>query len=86
MLTPCRIPSHRRLDLPSPLLPAFITCLGCCPLMSRIIYRRSRTSGSVLQTALCYLEAIRPKVPELILKEQSGQGSSAEFDSEFKAL
>ncbi|KAK7001236.1 hypothetical protein R3P38DRAFT_2559332 [Favolaschia claudopus] len=48
--------------------------------------RRSRTSSSVLQTALCYLEAIRPKVPELILKEQSGQGSSAEFDSEFKAL
>ncbi|KAK6989005.1 hypothetical protein R3P38DRAFT_3227939 [Favolaschia claudopus] len=35
--------------------------------------------------ALCYLEAIRPKVPELILKEQSGQGSSAEFDSKFKA-
>jgi hypothetical protein len=25
---------------------------------------RSRTSGSVLQTALCYLEAIRSKVPE----------------------
>ncbi|KAK7005689.1 hypothetical protein R3P38DRAFT_3214634 [Favolaschia claudopus] len=46
------------------------------------VLRRSRTSGSVLQTALCYLEAIRPKVPELILKEQSGQGGSAEFDSE----
>ncbi|KAJ7156725.1 hypothetical protein C8R46DRAFT_834435, partial [Mycena filopes] len=46
------------------------------------VLRRSRTSGSVLQTALCYLEAIRPKVPELIRKEQSGQGSASEYDSE----
>ncbi|KAJ6499105.1 hypothetical protein C8R45DRAFT_104114 [Mycena sanguinolenta] len=45
------------------------------------VLRRSRTSGSVLQTALCYLEAIRPKVPELIRKAQSNE-ASYEFDSE----
>ncbi|KAF8639500.1 hypothetical protein AX17_001405 [Amanita inopinata Kibby_2008] len=37
------------------------------------VLRRSRTSGCVLQTALCYLEAIRPKVPQLILKEKVGE-------------
>ncbi|KAJ7204247.1 hypothetical protein B0H12DRAFT_1283023 [Mycena haematopus] len=42
----------------------------------------SRTSGSVLQTALCYLEAIRPKVPELIRKKQFGDGAPSEHDSE----
>ncbi|KAH7929900.1 hypothetical protein BV22DRAFT_1109651 [Leucogyrophana mollusca] len=36
------------------------------------VLRRSRTSGSVLQTALCYLEAIRAKVPELVSKEKLG--------------
>ncbi|KAJ7268791.1 hypothetical protein B0H12DRAFT_1229675 [Mycena haematopus] len=46
------------------------------------VLRRSRTSGSVLQTALCYLEAIRSKVPELIRKEQSGEGAQSEYDSE----
>ncbi|KAJ7902032.1 hypothetical protein B0H14DRAFT_1266639 [Mycena olivaceomarginata] len=46
------------------------------------VLRRSRTSGSVLQTALCYLEAVRPKVPELVRKEQSGEGSRSEYDSE----
>ncbi|KAJ7770703.1 hypothetical protein B0H16DRAFT_1715357 [Mycena metata] len=46
------------------------------------VLRRSRTSGSVLQMALCYLEAIRPKVPELIRKEQSGEGTGTEYDSE----
>jgi PHO85 cyclin-5 len=34
--------------------------------------RQSRTSGSVLQTALCYLEAICVKVPELVKKEKTG--------------
>ncbi|KAF8558021.1 hypothetical protein OG21DRAFT_1434198 [Imleria badia] len=34
------------------------------------VLRRSRTSGSVLQTALCYLEAIRSKVPDLVRKEK----------------
>lgn len=42
------------------------------------VLRRSRTSASVLQTALCYLEAIRPKVSELAQLEQSGQCSMPE--------
>jgi hypothetical protein len=29
------------------------------------VLKRSRTSGSVLQTALCYLEAVRPQIPEI---------------------
>ena len=44
------------------------------------VLRRSRTSGSVLQTALCYLEAIRAKVPELVQKEKSGEGVNGELD------
>lgn len=35
------------------------------------VIRRSRTSGCVLQTALCYLEAIRPKISVLLRKEKS---------------
>ncbi|KAJ7772594.1 hypothetical protein DFH07DRAFT_953059 [Mycena maculata] len=50
------------------------------------VLRRSRTSGSVLQTALCYLEAIRPKVPELIQKEQSGEGARGEPDADFRVM
>jgi hypothetical protein len=42
--------------------------------------RRSRTSGTVLQTALCYLEAIRPKVLELVEKEKIGDGVHDEPD------
>ena len=44
------------------------------------VLRRSRTSGSVLQTALCYLEAIRAKVPELVQKEKNGEGVHGELD------
>ncbi|KAF9653202.1 hypothetical protein BDM02DRAFT_3071137, partial [Thelephora ganbajun] len=29
------------------------------------LIRRSRTSGTVLQTALCYIEAVRRKLPEI---------------------
>ena len=36
------------------------------------VLRRSRTSGIVLQTALCYLEAIRPQVPNLLHEERIG--------------
>ncbi|KAF9469900.1 hypothetical protein BDZ94DRAFT_39116 [Collybia nuda] len=39
------------------------------------VLRRSRTSGCVLQTALCYLEAIRSKVPELVSQERAGHGT-----------
>lgn len=35
------------------------------------VLRRSRISTGVLQTALCYLEAVRGKVPDLLLKEQA---------------
>ncbi|KAF8070645.1 hypothetical protein FPV67DRAFT_1033891 [Lyophyllum atratum] len=44
------------------------------------VLRRSRTSGCVLQTALCYLEAIRAKVPELVQQEHSGDGVKGEPD------
>jgi hypothetical protein len=36
----------------------------------REVLRQSRTSGSILQMALCYLEAIRAKVPELVEREK----------------
>jgi len=36
------------------------------------VLRRSRTSGCVLQTALCYLEAVRPKIPQIAQLEKSG--------------
>ena len=35
------------------------------------VLRRSRTSTGVLQIALCYLEAVRGKIPDLLRKEQS---------------
>ncbi|EMD37896.1 hypothetical protein CERSUDRAFT_114533 [Gelatoporia subvermispora B] len=48
------------------------------------VLRRSRTSTGVLQTALCYLEAVRMKVPELLNREKQqesctdvGGGNSA---------
>ncbi|KAF9051128.1 hypothetical protein BDZ89DRAFT_1057002 [Hymenopellis radicata] len=42
------------------------------------VLKRSKTTGSVLQTALCYLEAIRPQVVELAELEKSGQGIRGE--------
>jgi hypothetical protein len=36
------------------------------------VLRRSRTSGSILQIVLCYLEAIRLKVPELVERQRAG--------------
>jgi hypothetical protein len=36
------------------------------------VLKRSRTSGNVLETALCYLEAIRSKIPELVRQDQLG--------------
>jgi hypothetical protein len=38
------------------------------------------TSGSVLQTALCYLKAIHAKVPELVEREKTGDGVQGEPD------
>ncbi|KAE9411244.1 hypothetical protein BT96DRAFT_983016 [Gymnopus androsaceus JB14] len=40
------------------------------------VLRRSRTSGSVLQTALCYLEAIRPRISELIQLGEAYEGET----------
>ena len=42
--------------------------------------RRSRTSGMVLQTALCYLEALRSKVPQLVRLEMEGKGVRGDPD------
>jgi PHO85 cyclin-5 len=42
------------------------------------VLRRSRTSGCVLQTALCYLEAIHPKVNQLVTLEKAGKGFRGE--------
>ncbi|KAH9931090.1 uncharacterized protein BXZ73DRAFT_90175 [Epithele typhae] len=36
------------------------------------VLRRSRTSTGVLQTALCYLEAVRAKIPEILRAEKTG--------------
>lgn len=46
------------------------------------VLRRSRTSGTVLQTALCYLEAIRSKVPDLVRKEKQAFSSSSHVGSD----
>ncbi|KZP15175.1 hypothetical protein FIBSPDRAFT_959144 [Athelia psychrophila] len=45
-----------------------------------------RTSGSVLQTALCYLEAIRSKVPELVEKEKNGTGVQGEIELTYRVV
>jgi len=50
------------------------------------VLRRSRTSCSVLQTALCYIEALRPKIPELVHQEQSGEGIRGEVDHGARVL
>lgn len=42
------------------------------------VLKRSRTSGGVLQTALCYLEAIRPKLTDLIRQEKEGTATRGE--------
>lgn len=42
------------------------------------VLRRSRTSGHVLQTALCYLEAAKPTIAELSIQEKNGEGCRLE--------
>ncbi|KAI5900059.1 uncharacterized protein SCHCODRAFT_02695316 [Schizophyllum commune H4-8] len=46
------------------------------------VLRRSRTSGNVLQTALCYLGAVRAHVAELARKERDGEGVRGEPGSD----
>ena len=50
------------------------------------VLRRSRTSCSVLQTALCYIEALRQKVPELAHQEKTGEGIRGEVDHGARVL
>ncbi|KZP34734.1 hypothetical protein FIBSPDRAFT_15251 [Athelia psychrophila] len=47
---------------------------------------RSRTSVSVMQTALCYLAAMRFKVPELVEKEKNGTGVQGEIDLSYRVV
>lgn len=44
------------------------------------VLRRSRSSTSVLQTALCYMEAIQSKVNDLAMQELAGTGVRGEED------
>ena len=44
------------------------------------VLHRSHTSGNMLQTALCYLEAICANVPELVQKEKNGEDVHSELD------
>lgn len=46
------------------------------------VLKRSKTTGSVLQTALCYLEAIRPQINDLADLEKVGQGPRGEPESD----
>jgi PHO85 cyclin-5 len=50
------------------------------------VLRRSRTSCSVLQTALCYIEALRLKIPELVHQERTGEGIRGEVDQGTRVL
>lgn len=50
------------------------------------VLRRSRTSCSVLQTALCYIEALRSKIPELVHQEQTGEGIRGEVDQSARVV
>jgi hypothetical protein len=40
----------------------------------------------VLQTALCYIEALRPRIPELVHQEQTGDGIRGEIDNGVRVL
>ncbi len=50
------------------------------------VLRRSRTSCSVLQTALCYIEALRSKIPELVHQERTGEGIRGEVDQSTRVV
>lgn len=85
-------PSTRPSPIPPPFMPTHATqktdhCIAgshsnLVPIKCFVheVLRRSRTSGSVLQTALCYLEAIRTKIPQLVEKEKMGEGIQGEPD------
>ncbi|PBK91453.1 hypothetical protein ARMGADRAFT_202677 [Armillaria gallica] len=91
-ITPTNIPKRNTQQLPSPVTPTYEPSDEYPPIQSdgpnktliplkgfvHEVLRRSKTSGSVLQTALCYLAAIRPNVLELVQLEKAGQGPRGE--------
>ncbi|KAK0195384.1 hypothetical protein F5146DRAFT_283990 [Armillaria mellea] len=91
-ITPTNISKRNTQQLPSPVTPTYepsdeypsVQSDGpnktLIPLKGFVheVLRRSKTSGSVLQTALCYLAAIRPNVLELVQLEKTGQGPRGE--------
>jgi hypothetical protein len=42
------------------------------------LLKRSRSTAATFQTALCYLEAVRQKIPELQQAEMEGRGTRGE--------
>lgn len=91
-ITPTNISKRNTQQLPSPVTPTYETSDEYPPIQSdgpnktliplkgfvHEVLRRSKTSGSVLQTALCYLAAIRPNILELVQLEKAGQGPRGE--------
>ncbi|KAK0212868.1 hypothetical protein DFS33DRAFT_1377320 [Desarmillaria ectypa] len=91
-ITSTTISKRNTRQLPSPVTPTYETSdeypssqsdgpnKTLIPLKGFVheVLRRSKTSGSVLQTALCYLAAIRPNVLELVQLEKAGQGPRGE--------
>lgn len=81
---------------PTPVISSLLPCSAqpvACPQLQRSdvasikgfvheVLRRSRTSGTVLQTALCYLEAIRSKVPDFVQKEKQNFSASSPVGSD----
>jgi len=64
---------------PSAPLPSLLSSTGAktnstLPLKNFVheVLKRSRTSGSILQIALCYLEAVRSKIPDIAHDEKHG--------------
>jgi hypothetical protein len=54
--------------------------------LSSSLLASSRTSGNVFQTASCYLEAIRPKVPELVRQEEASESVETRLLSEVYSM
>ena len=70
-ISPSTVETPPLFPLASSLSVAASNCLsgkpGVAPLQSFVqeLIRRSRTSGIVVQTALCYIEAVHQKLPEI---------------------
>lgn len=71
-ISPSTVETPPPSPLPQTLSGPTDSCLsgkpGVAPLHGFVqeLIRRSRTSGTVLQTALCYIEAVRRKLPEIV--------------------